>query len=116
MAHQLVEGTGQLAARGTTAHDHHRLQKTATIAIRGLLRLLQGREHPSPDLIGMLEDFHRRRQFTPLLVTEVSAAGAGGQDQAVVTQATIVEHHLPVLGIEIDHLTKQHLHIGRLGQ
>ena len=116
LVHQLVEGSGQLTAGGTSADHQHGLQEAPALRIRCLLRLLQSRKHPSADLIGVLKDLHRRRQWTPLLMAEIGAAGTGGQDQAVVTQAAVVEDHLPGVGIKIDHLPEQHLHIGRLGQ
>ena len=38
----LAEGAGQVTAGGAAANLHHRLEKLATLLIRGLFGLLQG--------------------------------------------------------------------------
>ena len=113
---EIAERAGQLAARGAAADHHHRLQEAAALTVRRLLGLLDRRQQAAADLIGVLEDLHRRRLGAPVLMAEVTAARSGGQDQVVVAIAPVVEHQLAVGGIEIDDLAQQHLHIGGLLQ
>jgi hypothetical protein len=112
--HEFDQGACQLAARRACSHHHHRLQEAAAHRIGRLLRLFQGHQQSPPDLIGMLEDLHRRRHGPPLLPAEVGAAGAGGQQEMVVAIALVVEHHLPGLWIDVHHLPQQDLDVGGL--
>ena len=90
------------------------MQETAADRILALFRLFQGHQDAPPDLIGVLEDFHRRRQFAPVFVAEIAAARATGQDQVVVAVAVVIEHHFLGFWIDIHHLAQQDLDIGGL--
>ena len=74
MAHQIGQGPGQLAAGGAAADHQHGLQQLATLGVRGLLGLFERHQHPPADLVGVLDDLHRRRLGPPLLMAEVAAA------------------------------------------
>ena len=106
MGHQLHQGAGEFATRRSATHDDDRLQKGPPRRIGGLLGLLKGQQHPPADLIGVLENLHRWRCFAPFVVAEVTAAGAGRQDQVVVGQLPVVEHDLLRLGVDLFHFTQ----------
>ena len=112
--HQLDQRAGQLTAGGSGADHHRALQKATPLGIAGLLRFLQGHQQPAADFIGVLENFHRGRQRSPFLPTEVAAAGTARQEQLVVAIALLVEDDLAGLRIDVHHLTQKDLHIGRL--
>ena len=106
MGHQLHQGAGEFATRRSATHDNDRLQKGPPRRIGGLFGLLKGQQHPPADLIGVLENLHRWCGFAPFVVAEVTAAGAGRQDQVVVGQLPVVEHDLLRLGVDLFHFTK----------
>ena len=110
--HQVDQGTGQFTAGGASADHRNALQQLSALGIRGLLGLLECREHPPPDLVGVLENFHRRCHGPPLLVAEEAAARARRQDQVVVGITPFVEDDFLVVDIDLVNFAQQHLHVG----
>ncbi len=77
---------------------------------------LEGAEHPSPQLHGVVDRLHPRGDQGVLVVAEVGLAGPGRDDQAVVgvvvafARDRLRVHH-PRLQVESRHLGQDDLHV-----
>ena len=79
-----------------------------------MLRLFHGHQQTPTDLLGVLQDLHRRRKGAPIVVAKKGAAGSGGQHQMVVAVGLSVEDDLFPFGMDVRHFAEQDLHIALL--
>ena len=78
---------------------------------------LEGQQHATPDLGGVLYGLQPGRERSPLVVAEVGMRGPGCQDKVVVGHAGAARQaHLPRLGVDGNHLVHQHLGVFLMAQ
>ena len=103
---------GHLHARGAAADEHEGEEALAFRRIGCPLGLLVRHQHPRPYPQRVVERLERRRVRRPVVVAEVGAAGAGGDDQVVVRQrVAVVEVHAPGRKVYFLRFGQQHTRV-----
>src|SRR5229473_6593382 len=81
------------------------------------LRKFKSKEHPAPNLQGVIDRFQSRRTLFPFVVTEIRMSRARSYDEIVVVKlSAAVEYHLASLCVETDDLVHHDFHVTRVQQ
>src|SRR5437588_2100881 len=111
VARDFGQGAGELYASRASAHDH-KIERRVPASFGGIaFRQLKGQQHAAANFDGVFDGFQPRCQRFPFIVSEISMAGSGGNDQIVVRNIAIAKLHYFPREIEILHLAKKHLHV-----
>src|SRR4030095_61989 len=92
-ASQLTQRPGQLHA-GRSAADDHECEKLSTdLGIRLLLRGLEGKQNPAPDLDAVIDVLEADRRSHAIIVAEEIGFRPGGKHKIVVAQLALAHLH-----------------------
>ena len=102
---------------GGTASNHNKVQRRAGLTGGGLaFGKFEGQQHAAADFKRVLNRLKAWRVRLPIIVTEISMARAGGDDQIVVRNFLIGSFDEAVFKIEAADLSHEHFNIFARGK
>ena len=96
---------------GSAADEHERQPRALRLGIGLALGRLEREQDAPADLGGVLDRLEPGGERRPVGVAEVVMAGPGGDDQRVVAELAVAEHHTSLQRIDVDHLGQQHARV-----
>src|SRR6185437_3548838 len=102
VAGNLPQRPRQFHAGGSAADDDKRQPGVARLRVFGAFGGFEGVQDLVPYAGGFLHRLQAGRPLAPLVVTEIGALGAGGDDQGIVLEAgAVLEDDTVVLRVDV---------------
>src|SRR5207244_12105689 len=111
VARDFGQGAGKLYASRASAHDH-KIERRVPASFRGFaFSQFKRQQYAAANFDGVFDGFQPRCQRFPFIVSEISMAGSGGNDQIVVRNIAIAKLHYFPREIEILHLAQNDVNV-----